>query len=823
MNDCGLITSEGRPVPLVGVVIEGRLRGGRAAMTLRQRYRNDEPRPIEAVYVFPLPADAVVTGVSLRVGDRVLTGAIRERERAFQEYDAAIATGHGAALLDRERHDVLTVQAGNLLPGEETAVEIGWTQAVDAVDGELVWSIPTVVAPRFIPGAPSGDRTAHGTADPTDRVPDADRITPPVGWAPTGLTLDLLVDLGVDVEVESPSHSLTLRRDEHRVHVSLADPHVVLDRDLVLTIRGPAAHLPLTAVATHRAPGQDGAVAITVVPDLAHERADLAPQTVVFLVDTSGSMGGTSITEARAALRLCLRHLREGDRFDIIAFESSHRRFDATLPRFDQRSLERADAWVAGLRASGGTELLAPLVEAVAAAPDGVVVLLTDGQVGNEAEILRSVMAERRRARIYSFGIGAAVSDGLLTDLARSTGGAVERIYPGQSIDERVIAQFARATAARIEGLSLRFEGVELHELTPAEPDALVDGEPWVLHGRYATPGSGSLTLVGRLGEREVRIDVPLALPEVADRPDVLTAWASERFRELDRAQLTGRRATANQERMLKLALEHGLATRLTSFVVIEEREGARRASGQPETRVVAVHAPHGWAMFQDGAPQASLPVMAAGAVMQAPLGYGGGAPMGPPPPAPRSRRAKGGIMDAVAGLFREAKREMGAAEGSDDDVRHSRGAPFAMDAMPYEPSPSAQEGAPQGHDSKALLQRQLASGLWDDAALPGDGDSRRLRATAAALLRLCDDGLTTAHPVHGALLVKAVDQVLQLAGAAVPADAEPALAAAWLVTQGRRRRAVEQAIAARADLPELAAALGDPSAVEALLRRLLP
>lgn len=873
----GLLADNGRPVPLIGVVIEGTLRGGRASMTLRQRYRNDEQSPIEAVYVFPLPAEAVVTGVTLRIGDRVLRGVIREREQAFREYDDAISTGHGAALLDRERHDVLTVQAGNLLPGEETAVEIAWTQAVDAADGDLIWSIPTVVAPRYIPGAVSGDRTAHGTAEPTDRVPDADRITPPVGWAPTGLTLDLVVDLGVEVEVESPSHPLAFRRDDHRVHVSLAAPHVALNRDLVLHVRGPAARLPLTAVATHKAPGQDGAVAITVVPDLGELAGSSAPLKVVFLVDTSGSMGGLSIIEAKSALSLCLRHLRAGDRFDLVAFDSTFRRFDPGLPTFDQGTLERADRWITALRADGGTELLGPLLAAVESlGGDGVVVLLTDGQVGNEDEILRRVLEVRGRTRVYSFGIGTAVSEGLLTELGRATGGAVERIYPGQSIETRVTAQFARAMAQRVEALSLRFEGVELHELAPSEPPALVDGEPWVLHARYARAGAGRLTLLGRIGAREVRVEVPLTLPEQADRPDVLTSWAAERFRELERARLTGRRAEANQRRMLDLALEHGLATRLTSFVVVEEREGARRSSAQPETRVVAVHAPEGWDMLHgatraggvgpgvmpflasapaaapgwlsDAAPRSKVFASPTGGVLGPPI-PGPAMASAPPSPAP-SRPPRGGVLGAMARLFSpggpptdeagpagsppedsvpqlmaRVVPEWDALEEPDLDALSGACSEDRWDADDLATAEGVREAA---WTPQALLRRQLASGLWDDPSLPWDGDSRRLRATAAALAELLHHGVTSANAVHGALIVKAVDAALAAVAAAKGATAtdaahtEAVLAAAWLVSTGRRRRAVEQAVTARTDLGALQAALGDRDAVSALLARRL-
>ncbi|HZI13554.1 MAG TPA: VIT domain-containing protein, partial [Myxococcus sp.] len=212
-EQAGLFTSEGARVPLQGVEVTGELLGGHARVRVRQRYRNDERRPVEAVYTFPLPSDGTLSAFSMTCAGRRVEGVVKEREEAFRTYDDAVTAGHGAALLDQERPNVFTAQVGNLLPGEETVVEVEFLQAVTAEEGSLRWMLPTLVAPRYIPGAPTGDRTAHGHAEPTARVPDADRITPPIGQVHYGLRMDLLVDLGREVVVESPSHAITVNRE----------------------------------------------------------------------------------------------------------------------------------------------------------------------------------------------------------------------------------------------------------------------------------------------------------------------------------------------------------------------------------------------------------------------------------------------------------------------------------------------------------------------------------------------------------------------------------------------------------------------------------
>src|SRR5918996_1168035 len=331
----GLYTKSGLAVPLQGV-------------------------EVEAVYTFPLPSDGTLSGFAMMCAGRRLQGVVKSREEAFREYDEAVSQGHGAALVDQERANVFTAQVGNLLPNEETVIEVEYVQKLRADEGLLRWSIPTLVAPRYIPGTPRGNRTAHGEADPTDRVPDADRITPPGGEVVYGLKLEAVFDLGAGVRVESPSHAIsTVVEDGGRIRVSFSSREVALDREVVLTARN-VERGPFTTVSAHKADGP-GTFAITVVPDLFEGKA-VEPQEVMFLIDTSGSMAGASITEARSALRLCLRHLREGDRFNIISFNSAFEVFSPEPVPFTQRTLEQADRWAGALTADGGTELLAPLV-----------------------------------------------------------------------------------------------------------------------------------------------------------------------------------------------------------------------------------------------------------------------------------------------------------------------------------------------------------------------------------------------------------------------------------------------------------------------------
>ncbi len=824
-----LRSSEGHPVPLLGVALGGEVFGAHARLVVRQRYRNDEKKPIEAIYTFPLPSDAVLVGFAMECDGRRLEGEVKEREEAFRTYDEAITKGHGAALLDQERRNVFTANVGNLLPGEETVVEVTYVQRLGADEGALRLMIPTLVAPRYIPGTPSGDRTGHGTAEPTDRVPDADRISPRIGAVAYGLALDLVFDLGREITVESPSHAIVASdAGARRRRVTFASDAVALDRDLVLTAAGAEAAAQAAGVVAEKRPGAEGTFALTVVPDLFDARR-AAARDVVFVVDVSGSMGGASIEQARTALRLCLRQLSEGDRFNVIAFSSSFRSFQPGLVPFTQATLQTADRWVAALVADGGTEMLEPLLAAVGAlAPgkdaerlrDRLVVLLTDGEVGNEAEIVDQVAARAAGARVYAFGIGTNVSDLLVGDLGRRTRGGAEYIHPGERIDDKVTAQFARATAARVEDVTVKLVGVDGGELAPAELPALVDGEPWVLYGRFESPGLGHAEIRGTLRGERFYLEVPIELPAEASRPGLAALWAGARIRDLEEGErgLSGRRAEASKKRIAELSVAHGVGSKYASFVVVEKRTGDRRAQGQPEARPVPVNAPAGWAMFEraemDRAMSASLtragavgraapppPPMGramAPMVMKAKIpGPAMGAGMPPPPPAmasPMPARGKAIALDATPPTGAPPPAQPAPAEAADvfaEMAELDDGIDYmtAVSGAPSDEGTGTGAGA-AGSPERALFERQLASGLWE-----GDGgDASRLMATARALAACFAGGIDSAHALYGAQVKKAVAAVCALAAdLARRGEGEreimAALAAAFLVASGPRLR----------------------------------
>jgi Ca-activated chloride channel family protein len=832
----GLVGSDGTAIPLRAVEMIGEVVGGTLCMKLRQRYENTEQEPLEALYTFPVPSEATLTGFVMECGERRLEATVKEREEAFDAYHDALSAGDGAALLDQERPNVFSVSVGNLLPGETTVIEVQYVQRLHANEGGLRLVLPTLVAPRYIPGIPAGDRTAHGGADPTSRVPDADRISPTIGPADYSVSLQLSLPGTAERALHSPSHRLSTVVTQQEVRVSFAEARVALDRDVVIVVED-AADSALPSLLAHKQ-DESGYFVLTQLCDLGAEA--LGAQRgfgidAVFLLDRSGSMEGASLPEAQKALRLCLRQLREGDRFAIMAFNDENDAFRDALVPFTQRTLEEADTWIEAIEADGGTELLEPLLQALTLVGGGVeresrrhgcLVLLTDGQVGNEDEIEKRVLAQptAAAAAIHSFAIGTNVSDTLLLRLARRTQGSVESIHPGERVDEKVVATFARAIAPRVRDLRLKWLGVEVQELAPADLPAWIDGEPWTLFGRYRHAGRGSLEIRGTLAGQAWLLQVPVELPEQATQPNLPRLWAAERVRDLERDELNEPNPERAKSRIVALATEHGIASRYTSFVVLEARTGARRTQRGAAARPVPVHAPAGWAMLERLDARTYLTGRAV------PVRVGAySAPSAPAPSLPfHAARMQAGSHEDTLDSLRAPPFEsspFSARLASLESDAPPTAASLAADASGSAPVFAADGGAGQlrpGLDRAfAVLALQLASGLWSEPGTSSDAVESQVRATADNLLALLRLGIDAAHSQHGPLIRKAVAALLPLAAAladSAPQLAERALSIAWLSTTGPRTRRSLRAAIARAGLSGLCARLDDEPALRSTL-----
>lgn len=562
-----------------------------ASTRLVRRFRNPSDQWREGVFVFPLPEKASVYGLVMTVGERRIEGKVLPRAEARRTYDTAKQAGQQAATVDQDRPNLFTSRVANLPPGGEVTIELSYQQPVAYRQGVFELDLPSTLTPRYMPGPPLAQASPadwrSGWALATALVPDAGAISPftvtPADLADGShrMAINVTLNTGLPLaSVASPSHPISVQDTANGVQVALspstddADGHrpttVRMDRDFVLRWAPAAGQAPVAAVFHERFEGEDYLMTL-LVPGQASEAA--LPRDLVFVIDTSGSMAGASIREARLALARGLGTLGHDDRFNIIQFNSqAEALFMAPVPA-DGNHLARARRYLAGLTADGGTEMASALSLALGDgserndAPARVrqVVFITDGAVGNEAGLFQQIRRQLGSQRLFTVGIGSAPNRYFLREAARWGRGSYTSVADSGDLGGPLDALFASMAAPVLTDIRTDWPGTA--EAYPARPGDLFQGEPLVQVVR-GVPARGQLTVSG-LTTRGTAWSRTLDLGQAAPATGLHRRWARARIDDLqDQAALSG--TEPDKATITALAMRHSLASPYTSFVAVD-------------------------------------------------------------------------------------------------------------------------------------------------------------------------------------------------------------------------------------------------------------
>jgi Ca-activated chloride channel homolog len=627
----GALSTERGHLPLESLDVLARIDGLLSRSTVRQVFVNAFDIPLEAVYIFPLPDRAAVTGFRMEVAGRVIDGVLEERGKARETYEQAIAEGKRAAIAEEDRPGVFNLRVGNLMPGDRAAVELTLCGVLPYAGGEATFRFPLVVAPRYIPGTPlPGPSVGDGTALDTEDVPDASRITPPVLLAgfPSPVRLSLMVDLhdgeAATADIRCSLHAAAEESCDGYRRIRLF-PGERLDRDFILRFRLGDETIRST-LTLHPDSGCDreGTFALTVVPPVESGAQPSRPRAVAFVLDRSGSMEGWKIVAARRAVARMIDTLRDCDRFCVIAFDSvieSPPGLPKGLAAATDQNRFRAVEYLAGIGARGGTEMAGPLDRAVkviaecsAEGQDRVLVLITDGQVGNEDQILKTLSRRLKGIRVFTLGIDRAVNEGFLRRLAESGGGACELVESEERLDEVMQDVHRRIGTPLLTGLYFESEGIAIEpgEVVPRRLPDLFSGSPLLILGRYRGRAEASLTIHATDARGHAWSE---RLPATArDNPAIASAWARGQIRQIEDRYAAGDGHRAALERaIVALSLKFHVLSRFTAYVAVDRSQAVNRGGALHQV-VQPVEMPDGWvdsmAMTLAGAVCCSAPTL---------------------------------------------------------------------------------------------------------------------------------------------------------------------------------------------------------------------
>ncbi len=643
------------PCPLKSTDVKAEISGFVARVTVTQEYVNPLEEKIEAVYIFPLPANSAVDDMTLLIGERKVKGTVKRREEARAIYEAARSRGQMAGLLDQERPNIFMQSVANIPPKAAVKVVISYVETLKYEEGSYEFGFPMTVGPRYIPAG----------------LPNAERIAPPV--APKGvraghdIAIQMKLDAGLAIEaLQSPTHEVAVERPSAtQALIRLNRKTEIPNKDFLLRYDISGKKIQ-DAVIAHRA-GRGGFLTLLLQPPERVTVEDVTPKELVFVLDTSGSMSGFPIEKAKETMKLAIAGLYPRDTFNLITFAGdTFVLFPEPVPA-TPANVARALQFLEGRRGSGGTEMMKAIRTALAPSDETgkirIVCFMTDGFVGNDREIVDAIRTYRN-ARVFSFGIGSSVNRFLLDKMAETGRGEVE--YVGLQEDGSAAARrfHERVRNPLLTDVTVEFAGLPVTDVYPARIPDLFSAKPVLIHARYGGAAQGVVRLRGKMSGRDVVREMNVSLPATEPAHDTMaTLWARAKIDSLMANDWSGN-STEIREQVTKLGVDFKLMTQYTSFVAVEERivtepgkaprrvevpveipEGVRHEGIFGDERKVALFAPSA------GLTSSGVVGGVIGGVPGSGGGFGGGIGGGVyrvPPSPPVSRQAQEGARTDV-------------------------------------------------------------------------------------------------------------------------------------------------------------------------------
>lgn len=605
-RDWGLVSREDHPIPLTGVHVDGWITGLTSKVKVRQSYINREDRAIEAIYKFPLPEQASVCGFRAVIGEKILEGEIEERDKAFELYDRALEEGDGAYILDMERPNLFTLSVGAVPPGTAVVIEIEYVALLDATENEVRFFLPTTISPRYVPA-----NMPDENGIPVDAL-----VNPPISIdVPYGLRIALVIQEKDHIAgIESPSHTIATRYEDNQIAVELSSEETKMDRDFILSIR-------YRETFRNRAYCFQGREGVFLQVDLSPTKnqgsasstnTGEARREIIFVLDCSGSMAGSSIHGAKQALLILIKALRDGTDFNIYRFGSTYEKLFASSVPYSTDSFWRAQRYVKSVSADlGGTEMLGPLADIYARKPSGTrsIVLITDGEVGNERNIFDLAKSEAGATRIFTIGIGHGPNEYLIRHLARVSSGSSELVAPKERVEPKVLRLFGRIMSDSLSDVRIHWPD---HVVQAPSVPVVYAGTTVSIFGKLEGHDSvpDTVTFTATVGDTPIESIVQVTAAREASAA-IPALWTRERIRDLEEmvsqngSRQRERKAAAVRGEIVRLSKTYGIVSSQTSFLIVEKRLGGDNSTGEIVLRKVPSMLTRDWGGM--GAVQADM------------------------------------------------------------------------------------------------------------------------------------------------------------------------------------------------------------------------
>ena len=569
------------PVPVMSYKIrelgvQARITDQVARVQVSQSFVNTGSQQMEVQFLFPLPYDGAIDKLTLLVDGKEFPGKLMAAKEARAVYEAIVRSNRDPALLEWMGMGLFQTSVFPVPPGAERKVVLNYNQLLRKDRGLTDFMFPL--------------STAKYTSHAVEKI-----------------DFQIAIESGIDIKnVYSPTHTVDIKRsDAKHAVVTYSRTNEVPTSDFRLMFDVDKGQVGASVISYKPKEGEDGYFLLLASPQVKAPDAERPKKTVIFVVDRSGSMSGKKFEQARAALKFVLNNLREGDLFNIVAYDGNVESFRPELERFNDETRKAAVGYVEGLYPGGGTNIHGALTSALNQLKDNsrpnYVLFLTDGLatigVTNEGQIVAAAKeANKVRARILSFGVGYDVNSRLLDRISRDGFGLSEYVRPDEDIEAHVSTVYGNISAPVLTDVAVNFEldglkledGPPVNRIYPKGNFDLFEGQQLVVVGRYKKPGAAKVVIKGRVGSNEQKFDFPANLIEKSHDESyafVEKLWAMRRIGEIiDQLDLSGQNHELVKE-LVELSTKHGILTPYTSFLADETMRPLADARGIEHTR----------------------------------------------------------------------------------------------------------------------------------------------------------------------------------------------------------------------------------------------
>lgn len=422
-----------RELALKKVKITGNVIGKFGTFEIEQVYKNNTKDVLEVGYTFPIVETATVVGFEINVGDRVLKGKCKEKGEAKKEYQRNIVKGNSAYMMEQETDNIFKISVGKIDRDEEVKIKIQYVDKFEITDNTIQVLMPTLVTPRY-----------------------KSKITSKLVYGKVDYTIDFNININKTINRKSiscSSHKINVIDEDKRERVEVLNYDLSKDFKLNIELKN---ELSSNAITSKTRDGKD-MIYLSFMPEILDSYED-SEKEYLFIIDVSGSMMGEKLKETKHAVIECLKQLDTGDKFNIIPFESDFEAMNIKSIEYNEENMEKAIKYINSLKPLGGTEILDPIKFALYERDtEKIILLFTDGQVGNEDEIIKFVEDNINRSRIFPFGIDTNVNSSFIKQLAKAGNGKAELIQPKEKIDDKIIRTFARIQTPLLEEIKIDY------------------------------------------------------------------------------------------------------------------------------------------------------------------------------------------------------------------------------------------------------------------------------------------------------------------------------------------------------------------------------